>query len=98
MPAMLSVKLSCEPSHCSKQLLARKRVGDVAIGTLLLTPIFIAGGVLRGHQNHWDSIELRVAFEFASHLKAVALRHDHVEQNHGGSLGSNGFLDQLGVV
>src|SRR6266404_6225349 len=90
--------VKCKPAHRAQQLLARKRLGDVTIGALLLAPVAVAGGVLRSHQDHWDGIELRAALKLAANLKTVAVRHHHVQQDHAGALCRNGFLDAPRIV
>src|SRR6266852_325941 len=91
-------KLLCETSYGAQQLVAREWLGDIAIGALLLTPIFVAYRILGGDHDYRDGAILRVAFEFPANLKAIALRHDHVQQNQARALGGNGFLDAPRIV
>src|SRR5216684_3390114 len=94
----LACKLSCEPPYRAKQVFSCKRLRHVAVRALLLAPILVARRILRGHQNHRNHVELRVALQVAANLKTVAVRHHHVEQDHAGPLVGYGFLGALRVV
>src|SRR5713226_5153251 len=89
---------SCKPAHGAKQFLARKRLGHVTVRALLRSPVTIALGVFRRHENYGDGVELRAALQFAANLKAVAFRHHHVEQDYAGAFRGDGLLDTLGIV
>src|SRR5713226_947806 len=94
----LAQKLSCEPPYRPKQVFACEGLGHISVRALLLTPIFVARRILRGHQDHRNGAELGAPLQVAANLKSVPLRHHHVEQNHAGPLACNRFLDALGVV
>src|SRR5208283_3254632 len=88
----------CEPPYCSQQFFPRKGLRYVAIRTLLLAPVFVTRGVLRGHQNDRDRVELGAALQLPANLKSISLRHDHVQQNHARPLRGDGFFHALRVI
>src|SRR6267142_2861517 len=93
-----SSNLSSEAPNGAQQFFTRKRFCNVAVCALLLAPIFVAGGVLARHQNHGNHVELAAALEFAANLKAIAVWHHHVEQNHAWPFVSDGFLNATRIT
>src|SRR6202521_1378387 len=94
----LAPKFSCEPPHRAKQVFSCEGLRHVSVRALLLSPILIAGRILRGHQDHRNHVEFGAPFQVATNLKSVPVRHHHIEQDHAGPLVRNGFFDAPGVV
>src|SRR5229473_3383803 len=94
----LAPGLSCEPPHRAKQVFPREGLRHVPVRALLLAPILVARGILRGHKNHRNHVELRVPLQVAANLKTVPVRHHHIEQNYAWPLVGYGFLGALRVV
>src|SRR5215467_15332315 len=82
----------------AKQFVLGKRLRHVRVGPLLFAPVLVAARILGGDQDHRDALKLRTAFEFAAHLKSVALRHHHVEQDHARPQAADGFLYATRIV
>src|SRR5260370_27529295 len=91
-------KLSCKPPDRAKQVFPREGLRNVSVRTLLLAPIFVAHGILGGHHNHWNHVELSVSLEVPANLKSVSNWHHHIQQDHAGPFDGNSFLDSLRVV
>src|SRR5467141_76501 len=91
-------KLSCKPPYRPEQIFSCERLGHISVRALLLAPILVARRTLRGHQDHWNHVELGVPLEVPVNLESVAVRHHYVEQDHAGPLVGVGFLHMLGVV
>src|SRR5258708_4543310 len=66
-------------SKTGRQNRSREGLRDVSIRALLLAPILVARRIFRGHQDHRNHVELRVPLEVAANLKAVSVRHHHIE-------------------
>src|SRR5690242_6007886 len=94
----ISGKCSCEPPNRAKQFVARKWLGDVAVGALLFAPELVAHGILGSHHDHGDGIKLGIPFEIPADLVSVAVRHNNIEQDHARPFGRDRFLHKLGVV
>src|SRR5713101_94344 len=89
---------SCKPPDRSYQLVARERLGHVAICALLLPPVLVARRVLGGHQDHRNRVELSVSLQVAANLIPVPIRHHDIEQDHAGALVRDGFFYPHGIV
>src|SRR5215472_8402929 len=72
--SFMRVFFSCsdEAANRPQKLFSCERLGHIPIGALLLAPVAVAGGVLGGHENHRNGVELRMAFELAANLEAIA--------------------------
>src|SRR5260370_36293329 len=91
-------RLSCKTPHCAKQVFPGKGLRNVSICALLLAPIPIAHGILGGHHNHRNHVELGASLQVPANLKSISNRHHHIQQDHAGPLVRNSFLNPLRVV
>src|SRR5262249_13818938 len=92
------LSFSHKPLHRRQQLLCRKRLHYVAVGSLLLSPELVASAAFRAHQHHRDMRILRLIFQLAARLKAVTRGHHHVHQDQAGPLRLDDLLQPGGFV